>query len=213
MSFDIARYEAAARDYRKKWAAADAILYGMCRQYPGHQKRPLVNAKLLIIGRSYASGIERQISSSKRQSSSINRLADHFWKNRAAVDAVMSELRAIREPLNEAKFNRILCAHGKLLRLVGSIVRPHRTPRSFVSKYLHFHCPAVPIIDSFAVLGLKKLYPRVRNLPALAGAEDDNYSRFLQVFWLLYQDGHASGAKITVKLLDNYLLAVAQEAP
>ena len=211
MSFSQREYEAAARTYRENWEATDAILYGMCRQYPDHRTRTGVNAKLLIIGRSYASGIERQIRSDRRQSSSINQLADHFWKNRMKVDAVLLELRDVREPLNIEHLCRILSAHGRLLRLVEKVARPDRTPRSFVSKYLHFHCPAVPIIDSFSVVGLKRLYPRMSNLTVLAGTGDEHYRRFLRVFWLLYEDAQASGAKITVKQLDRCLLAAAQE--
>jgi len=155
MKFSVRDYKKACRDYRLNWKARDDALRGLCRKFPDHQRRDGVNAKLWIISRSYATGIERRIKSAGTQGSSMETLADHFWRRRTSVDNIIKSLRGVREPLTPSKLEQIANAHGKLLRVVRKVLRRKRqSPRSFVSKYLHFHNPAVPIFDSVVVKGL-----------------------------------------------------------
>ena len=61
MAFSPEEYRQAVDDYEKGWQATDTALYDLCRRYPNHTDRGGVNAKLWIIGRTYATGIERKI--------------------------------------------------------------------------------------------------------------------------------------------------------
>jgi len=47
--------------------------------------------------------------------------------------------------------------HGRLTEPLTGVTTDGKTPRSFVSKYLHFHNPVVPIYDSCALAGSVRL--------------------------------------------------------
>jgi hypothetical protein len=188
------------------------------QRYPDHLDKGGINAKLWIIGRTYATGIERQINSEGTQGSSMEQLLEHFWDHRAEVDEVLASLQTVSEPLTLENLTKILVAHGQLVRLiVEGPLREAETPRSFVSKYLHFHNPAVPIFDNVAARAATKCYRRERNGSAILippGA-DKQYADFLERFWRLFQEAIQEAKytreKVSVKLLDNYLMALAKE--
>jgi hypothetical protein len=211
--FSKSKYESARRKYAALWETSDQVLYDLCKRFPDHKNRAGVCAKLFVIGRAYATGIERQIDSKRTQGRSMEQLNNCIWKNRVAVDKILKKLKFVSEPLDENKLEIIVQAHGQLLQIVKKIVRPSETPRSFVSKYLHFHCPAVPIIDQFADAALRRKWPlekRYKIFPLPKGA-DTNYGSFLFRFWQLYQQAPKPQKSGSVKLLDIYLLALARE--
>jgi hypothetical protein len=213
MSFNRDKYRLACAQYRQTWQAIDEALYELCRRHADHQSQGGINAKLWIIGRTYATGIERKIISKKTQGSSMEQLSAHLWNHRDEVDEVLTSLRTVSEPLTSENLAKILAAHGRLVGIVQEILRKGQTPRSFVSKYLHFHNPAVPIFDSVAVRAATRHYRRERNGPALQipiGAEPQ-YTDFLFRFWRLYKEAMDTGQNVKVKLLDYYLLALAKE--
>ncbi len=214
MGFDVAKYNQACIDYQANWEAVDRFLYSLCKTFPGHQRRDGVNAKLWIIGRTYATGIERRIESDGSQGSSMGKLADHLWANRAEADRILNILHGVREPLNTDKIATILSAHGRLLRLLQRILKDQQSPRSFASKYLHFHNSAIPIFDNVAGLALNKLYRRDREFAAVTipKVADGQYAHFFLRFWRLYEEARSSRVRVSVKLLDNYLLTLAREA-
>jgi hypothetical protein len=99
------------------------------------------------------------------------------------------------------------------MKLVSMVVRKTRTPRSFVSKYMHFHCPAVPIYDSWAVARVRSLYHwkksfRIFDPPKVA---DEEYCRYLMRFWQLYREARNVRPGATVRLLDYCLLWRAED--
>ncbi len=211
--FSVKDYKNACKEYKEKFVALDNVLYDLAKKYPRHKCYAEIHAKLWVFGRTYATGIERQISTKHSkgfQGKSMTLLAEHFWKNRQDIEATLAMLHGVEEPLDSEKLKVISETHGQLLRIVQRKCRNGMSPRSFVSKYLHFHCPAVPIYDSVAVSRLRKKYsgerqPKTPNLP---GA-DQRYGDFVLRFLQFYQDVHRSGQKVSVKLLDNYLLAPA----
>lgn len=213
MKFSKSKYNAICADHNGNWAALDGVLYDLCKRYPDHRSRDAINAKLWVIGRTYQTGIERKIKSDGHQGSSLGQLAQHIWKNRKRVDRIISRLGK-QKGLTPQRIRLILEAHGELLALVKSMKRLKTSPRSFVSKYLHFHCPDVPIIDSFVHAQMKKLYPWQSSyaLFPITQPMDENYARFVFRFWQFYCGAQQTGAKIIVKRLDNYLLALAREA-
>src|SRR6516225_8308780 len=70
MMFSASEYRKSLADYRAKWCAIDETLYDLCRRYPDHSDLRGINAKLWIIGRTYATGIERKIFTQGSQGSS-----------------------------------------------------------------------------------------------------------------------------------------------
>ena len=117
-----------------------------------------INAKLWIIGRTYMTGIERKIESNGKQGDSLSQLAEHLYKNRRKVDNILKQLKSITKgsKLTASKLEIIVTLHGELVELIKDITRRNQSSRSFVSKYMHFHCPIVPIYDSFASQTLTK---------------------------------------------------------
>ena len=134
MELSIEAYNNACRDYDQDWAATDKVLYELCRQFPDHQRRDGVMAKLWIIGRTYATGIERQIKSLGTQGSSMSQLANHIWRRRDTVDDVLRLLADVKEPLDVEKLKTILLAHGRSSNVIGQLLRENLSPRSFASK-------------------------------------------------------------------------------
>ncbi len=149
-NLNLRKYDAAIRDYASDWALIRETLYKLCKEHPDHSHRASVNAKVLLIGRSFASGIERQVKSSGEAGSAISIVAEHMYKQRRAIDRIMSDLAAMAEPLTEEKLEVIVDCHGRLCSILRQVTARKNPPRSFVSKYLHFHCPLVPIFDSYA---------------------------------------------------------------
>ena len=204
----LPQFAEATQFYACNWQATDEALYALCRKHPDHQSHLSINAKLSIIGRSYATGIERKIRTRYYQGSALEPLGDHVWSCRHRLDRAMQPLREVREPLTIEGLSVILEVHGRILAVIRPALRPRQTPRSFVSKYLHFHCPAVPIYDSVAERELKKL---VRWEPSLEvirkpSPADETYFRFSMRFWSLHESLREKGATVTAKSLDNFIL-------
>lgn len=205
------RYEKSCQDYQKNWALLNQTLYGLCKNHPDHKDMSAVNAKLWIIGRTTASGIERMIRSKGVQGSSLGQLTNHIYMNHRTVDSIFKRLSMIKEPLNPEKLKIIVTDHGRFVELLSQKLRKNRSARSFASKYMHFHCPAVPIYDSYASRELFRSYPwddsfEIFDLPT--GADEECYY-FSLYFWQIYQDFKELVKTINVRLLDSYLLWMA----
>ncbi len=208
MTFAASDYRIAAEDYKGKWRATDEVLYDLCQRFPGHGDRGQVNAKLWIIGRTYATRIESMIPSDGKQGGSMSKLAQHLHKRAGKADALFTQLRQVKLPLDPGKLSTIVAVHGQFIALIRPVLRPNQSPRSFASKYMHFHCPAVPIIDSYADAALRRLV-HWRNsfwLPDLPKHVDDCYAKYASRFWQLYHQACDSGLEPSVKYLDQYLL-------
>lgn len=136
--FDPVKFDQAVAERNEKWIKTDLILYRICREAPHHNDLGEATAKLTIIGRSYSTGIERVIRSKKTQGSSIERLAGHVHKNATEVDKQLNRIRLF-DGSHAEHFREAVDVHGRLVKLLSSICT--RSPRSFVSKYMHFHCP------------------------------------------------------------------------
>jgi hypothetical protein len=78
-----------------------------------------INAKLRIIGRTLATGIERMIVSTGEQGSSLDQLAYHMYKNQKKVDSIFERLSSIAEPLHPEKLKAIVVEHGRFLELLA----------------------------------------------------------------------------------------------
>lgn len=213
MSFSKTTYETACRDYRANWAALDKVLYDLCVECPEHQSRASVNAKLWVIGRTYATGIERKIKATGSQGSSMKQLADHIWKHRAEVDAIIAGLDECQNGLTLDGLKCIQEGHGRFVKLIQPLLIKEQSARSFVSKYLHFHRSAVPIYDTVVCAASPKIVrwnPKFEVFHPPTNADAD-YARYTFRFWQIHEAAQRSGANVSVKLLDNYLLAVAHE--
>ncbi len=129
----LAELDKAVRD-AVNWEVLQDTLYGLCRKYRDHANPAGSNAKLWLIGRGLATGIERQIESTGGQGSTMLALCQHVHRNQEEVDALIERLRHVREPLDAGKLQTIVEVHGRLIRVLQSVLRPGRSARSFAAK-------------------------------------------------------------------------------
>jgi hypothetical protein len=139
-----ARLSAAIKSYKASWEPVDSELYDLCRRRPSCDNLADVYTKVAIIGRVYEAGVARS------------------WRGegdpeREVAGVLIEQADLIRNGLRSLE-NRSFDQHtaAEIVELHGHITRAisHRTASvfltSFVSKYLHFHSPVVPIYDSNA---------------------------------------------------------------
>jgi hypothetical protein len=210
---DIDHFDEAVKDYQESYKALDEVLYELPRLYPGHSTRSSINIKLNIIGKTYDTGIARAIKSKGGPGSSMTQLENHFWDNREFIEERFKELAGITAPLDPQKLEQIVKLHGLLMANIIKITRKGIRPRSFVSKYMHFHCPQVPIYDSFASEILCELVPwkddlEIFELPKKA---DEWYWEYSLRFYELYNKIRKERKDATVKQVDCYLLWEASD--
>ncbi len=207
-----AAFRRAVAVYERSWRATDEALYELCRRHPGHADQAGVNAKLWIIGRTYATGIERKIPTNGKQGGSMSRLAQHLLKHARQADDIFGHLRRLAEPLDPDKLRAILDLHGRFIALILPVVRRNQSPRSFASKYMHFHNPAVPIIDTYADAACRRMIRWHKSfcLFDLPAGTDEYYAWYVLRFWQLYQQARAAGLMPTVKQLDYCLLSAGE---
>ena len=137
----------------------DEYLYQLCRENPKHDSLLATNAKVFIIGLTFETGIKRQVRSQRTQGSSIAQVVNLIHTHHQLLDHQFHRLSAISEPLTPSKVADILEIYGILVKLLRSATRDQHNVRSFVSKYMHFHNPAVPLCDVNANTVLTSLVP------------------------------------------------------
>ena len=57
LNLDVNQFRSAVACHAQDWAVTDRALYELCRQQPGHAALSAVNAKALLIGRGFATGL------------------------------------------------------------------------------------------------------------------------------------------------------------
>jgi len=205
---NLKELDAACRNRTEEWALHDTVLYDMCRNYPGHSSRERVNAKVGIIARAYATGIERKIRSDGGQGSALLQLTTFINRKHKAVDRAIGPLLEIEE-LTIDSLRKIVRAHGTLVALLAELTRDGQASRSFCSKYLHFHCPIVPVYDQVVASAIPSLMgwrPKLDVLIPPVSPSDRAYAVYAMRFLALYNDIRRSRPAMSVKELDFYLL-------
>lgn len=204
-----AELERAAAAFDEDWGRVDEVLYGICRQYPGHGVRREVTAKVALIDRAYSAGLERQVVPDAGDQA-ITKIATFLVAQGGEVDEILANLAPLREPLDEETMTEIVAVHGRFTDLLRGIPTRGTAPRSFAAKYLHFHRAVVPIYDSYAATRLVTLVPwkeveRPFTEPPGADAE---YWYFCVRFLELYQACRQAVPSVSVKSLDSYIWTV-----
>ncbi len=96
--FSTEEYLSDVQDYEATWALTDQYPYELCQNHPAHQDQAVVNAKLWIIGRTYATGIERKIRADGKQGGALSQVADHFLDHTSELESIFGVLASIKEP-------------------------------------------------------------------------------------------------------------------
>jgi hypothetical protein len=120
---------------------------------------------------------------------------------------------SVTEPLTIAKLEAIVMEHGKFVRLLAEILWDNQSARSFASKYMHFHCPSVPIYDRYASGELRRIcrWEDSYEVFELPRGADEEYYYFALRFWQLYKKFKEAVGHTNARLIDCYLLWMAGE--
>jgi hypothetical protein len=151
----------------------------------------------------YAAGLERRVTPPPGEQAIVV-IADHVLAHGSEVDGIIQTISSLREPLDRWSMESIVEQHGRLTSLLQRVATDGRAPRSFASKYLHFHHPVVPIYDEYARQALSRLVRWDRsNLPfPLPSGGDQEYWDYCIRFFRLYNACRQAGTRATVKALD-----------
>jgi len=210
---DVSIFRSAVNTHARDWGVTDGVLYELCRKHPSHEALSAVNAKSLLIGRTFATGIERHIKSAGSQGSSIGQLARHLQRNGSLVDGIIGRLAGLKEPLDLQSLPIVVREHGKFCQLLVKISRNGNVPASFASKYLHFHCPMVPIYDSLAYdQAWRRRKPEGLQVYEKPAHAHDGYYWYSLCFWQHYSKVRALVPTATVRMAEFYLLWMAGES-
>jgi len=191
-----------------EWDFGNNLLYDLCSKYPLHNKKEIVIAKILFIGRIYAAAIERR--KNKNEDSDtyyIKKVAPTLIKSR--LDHKLNSLNKLRG-ITEKNVPQILETHYYLSKLFYQISGLNK--RSLSSKYLHFHKPNLFFIyDSRAVKALGKLLPRYKlnedMKTLLTKNVDKDYVKFcLKSLVLKSKFEQSLGREISLREYDKILI-------
>jgi hypothetical protein len=203
-----AEYQLSRIEYGQQWQTLDDCLYRLCRENQTHSCLLGVNAKVFIIGLTFETGIKRQVRTKRTQGSSISQVVKLLHGHHQELDGLFLRLSGISEPLTPSNLTEILEIHGLIVKMLRSVTRDQHDVRSFVSKYMHFHNPAVPLYDTNADTVLTSLvpWPSVRKKEVTVREADSYYAKYANRFLSLYDSMRSEGLVVTVRALDYYLL-------
>lgn len=145
----------------------NAVLYRMCAEMPAHDVETEVRAKVVIIDRTYAAGLGRH------SDGGIVPATRALVASRKWLDKDLRILNTMTD--HQPSLDRIVqiaTIHARVQKALGKVTRDGSGVRSFVSKYLHFHAPVVPIYDQYANAEMKGWYRWPPN-PALIAKPPD----------------------------------------
>lgn len=186
----------------------DKVFYSLCKKYPNHNNLAEVRAKLYVVGRGFATGIERHISVSEDKKGKIDLMAACLLDNHDEVDGLVAQVKGSK--LDQEGLPNIVEIHSRFVELLKPLTGS-RALTCFVSKYLHCHRPIVPIFDNVAKREItsKVRWKREYN-DALPGIDwnqsDETYLDYVIRFWQVFQRLAEEGAKpLNPRLVDYFV--------
>jgi hypothetical protein len=199
------RLNEAVKSYEVSWKPVDGELYELCRRRSSHGDFAGVYTKVAMIGRVYEAGVARAWRGEGDPETEIARV---LIEQADLIEGGLHRLEG--RPFRRQTAAEIVELHGRIARAIS-----HRTNgvflASFVSKYLHFHCPIVPIYDSNAQAAIgqfvdwEEVTP-IRDVMAELPEWARAYRNFVAAFVVLYERASTkTGLKPTVKEVDHLL--------
>jgi hypothetical protein len=185
-----AALQQAVGNYEATWQQVDTELYDLCRRRSSQRTVADVYAKVAMVGRVYEAGIARTTRVSGDREAAVARgLIEQADLNGEALNMLEGK------QFDLATAAQIVELHGH----VTSGLKPHTGGvwlSSFVSKYLYFHCPIVPIDDSIAAGAIGRFVDRQAVARVRASLMDladcaRAYRNYVATFVVLYEQALA----------------------
>ena len=198
MPLNLEQYQEIINGHQGYFQVLDQELYNLCAEYPGHEDLNQVCCKVLIIGRTLTTGVERQIQTHGGfTADTITQLAEHLHAHSDGVDTVIDDA-GDHDVVSPHSISDAVQAHYDFLEILAGITRNGNRARSFAAKYMHFHNPSVPLWDNYANESLKRhegrWNPTWYNRLQVVGEADHVYRqyccRLIQVYDELVELGH-----------------------
>jgi len=188
------------------WDRGNEVLYDLCKTEPAHKDHAVIIAKVWLIGRSYATPIERH----KYKPGDVK--GDLVYENKVAPIIQCSPIDDWISSIGKTvalDTRNTLSTHKKVMDLFHKISGIEN--RSLASKYLHFHLPAhFYIYDSRAQTSISALSKLLNvRMPPLSPHEfDDTYAKFVyRAEAVTHSIYDRFQRKLSPRQLDNLLLA------
>ena len=195
----------AIEDYRATWEPVDTELYDLCRRRPSQREFLDVFTKVAIIGGVYNDGLARAWKGTGHPQTEMARCLI------GQADLIGQALASLANSrLDHASLVEIVALHGTLTRILHSRAGGASLTVA-LSKYLHFHCPIVPICDSRAEETIKRFIDWTDGYSLQVSMDqpkdsDTRYFRYATKFLLLYKRAWAeTRLRPTVKEVDHLL--------
>jgi len=200
----------------------NGILYEMCRKYPYHKSAPEIIAKVWLIGRSYAVSIER--SKRRKERKDAGQVSDDFYSDTVApsflkrdFDEILNNARNI-SVLIEDNLILILKIHKEAVDFIAKEITGDNK-RSFVSKYLHFHFPALFFIYDSRVSGVmddtfKEIGGTTKDVKRMRkslGDYDRAYADFFIKCFCFFRFCKENDVPLNLRQVDSFLIRRANE--
>lgn len=186
----------------------NGMLYNLCKEYPNHNVPDEIQAKIWLIGRSYAASIERR---SKSDNKHINDdFYDYVIKEFIKFNKINEfddKLKMLKgQEFGEENIKEILKLHKELTNFFYEVTGKEK--RSLASKYLHFHNPIFPIYDSRANNSINNIVKGKTQKEE----GDKNYSTFCYKVLFLYDFIKKENKKSpNLREIDTYLIECAND--
>lgn len=203
------RLRKAIEEYRSGWQPVDDELYELCHRRASHRDCSDVYTKVAMIGRVYQAGIARSFRGTGNAEITVARGLI------AQADLLEEQVVALGgRRIDRQVAPEVVALHGRITKdLAGRTGNIWLT--SFISKYLHFHCPIVPVYDSKAAGSIGSfvkgsVYQRaVADIRASLADQpvSSAYRNFVAAFVVLYEQAWAETLlEPSVKEVDYMLL-------
>jgi len=192
------------------------ILYDMCKNYPYHNDESEIIAKVWLIGRSYATSIERNRNNKNISDDFYSDIVAPKFKKNNAFDNLLLRVRKLNE-LNQDNISIVLETHKRVIDFIREITCDDK--RSFVSKYLHFHFPDLFFIyDSRTARAMGLVFRNagcsekdVDEFISQLTECDQAYAKFFVKCFYFWKLCRIEGLPLSLRQVDSFLIGKANK--
>jgi hypothetical protein len=104
-----------------RWELLDKVLLDLCKTYPTHKIADQVSAKVTLIGRTYATGVERAFKGRSGQGDALTKVVNHMHSNGKTVDKILAVIPSSIDVLTEDAIGPVVRGHSRLLEATGRV--------------------------------------------------------------------------------------------